>query len=220
VHALDPDADGKLLWERSINKGGPSGGILWASAVDGDRIYAASAYPDPKNPEASGGLTALDLGSRGVVWRVYPPPCGERKPCKPAQSAAVTAIPGVVSSATMDGQLRAYSASEGRVIWEYNAVQDYRTVNGVKANGGSVSNGRSDDRERNVVHQFRLLSPWRDYPRQRSASFRRGVSRDSVLCWGFKEPRRSHSDWMCGLRTVANISLRTPRLTEDRGVVN
>jgi polyvinyl alcohol dehydrogenase (cytochrome) len=141
VFALDPDADGKLLWERSISKGGPSGGILWGSAVDGDRIYAASAYPDPKNPEASGGLTALDLGSGGVVWKVYAPPCGERKPCKPTQSAAVTAIRGVVFSATMDGQLRAYSASDGRVIWEYKAVQDYRTVNGVKANGGSMSNG-------------------------------------------------------------------------------
>ena len=43
--------------------GGPSGGILWGSAVDGDRVYAASAYSDLKNPEASGGLTALKLAS-------------------------------------------------------------------------------------------------------------------------------------------------------------
>jgi len=27
------------------------------------------------------------------------------------------------------------------VIWEYNTVQDYVTVNGIKANGGSISNG-------------------------------------------------------------------------------
>jgi len=141
VFALDPDADGKLLWERSISKGGASGGILWGSAVDGDRIYAASAYPDPKNPEASGGLTALDLATGGVVWKVYPPPCGERKPCKPTQPAAVTAIPGVVFSATMDGQLRAYSSRDGKVIWEYNTAHEYATANGVKGNGGSISNG-------------------------------------------------------------------------------
>ena len=138
---MDPDADGKLLWERSIGKAATGGGILWGSAVDGDRIYAANAYSDPKNPEASGGLTALELATGGVVWKVYPSPCGERKPCKPAQPAAVTAIPGVVFSATMDGQLRAYSAGDGKVVWEYNTAQDYRTVNGVKANGGSISNG-------------------------------------------------------------------------------
>jgi len=141
VFALDPGADGKLLWERSISKGAPSGGILWGSAVDGDRVYAASAYADLKNPEASGGLTALKLASGSVDWTVYPPPCGERKLCKPTQPAAVTAIPGVVFSATMDGQLRAYSARDGKVVWEYNTVQDYLTVNGIKANGGSISNG-------------------------------------------------------------------------------
>lgn len=141
VVALDPDAEGKLIWERSIGKAATGGGILWGSAVDGDRIYAANAYSDPKNPDVSGGLTALELASGSVAWRTYPPACGERKPCKPAQPAAVTAIRGVVFSATMDGQLRAYSAGDGKVVWEYNTAQDYLTVNGVKANGGSISNG-------------------------------------------------------------------------------
>ena len=141
VYALDPDANGKLLWERSISKASTGGGVLWGSAVDADHIYAASAYADPKNPELSGGLTALDLATGGVVWKVYPPPCGARKPCKPTQPAAVTAIPGVVFSATMDGQLRAYSAADGKIIWQYDTVQEFTTANGVKANGGSISNG-------------------------------------------------------------------------------
>ena len=141
VFALDPDAEGKLIWQQSIGKSMTGGGILWGSAVDGDYVYAANAFNDPTNPEASGGLAALELASGRTVWKVYPPPCGERKPCKPAQPAAVTAIPGVVFSATMDGQLRAYSARDGKIIWEHNTVQDYQTVNGVRANGGSISNG-------------------------------------------------------------------------------
>ena len=34
--------------------------------------------------------------------------------------------------------LRALSAANGRVIWEYNTVEDYKTVNGVAAKGGSI----------------------------------------------------------------------------------
>jgi len=72
---------------------------------------------------------------------VSPPGCGERPNCSPAQSAAVTVIPGVVFSGSVDSHLRAYSTKEGKVLWDYNAVQDFTTVNGVKANGGSFDNG-------------------------------------------------------------------------------
>ncbi len=34
--------------------------------------------------------------------------------------------------------LRALSTSGGRVMWEYNMVQEYKTVNGVAAKGGSM----------------------------------------------------------------------------------
>jgi polyvinyl alcohol dehydrogenase (cytochrome) len=40
----------------------------------------------------------------------------------------------------MDGRLRAYSAQDGKVLWEYDTARDFPTVNGVKANGGSMSN--------------------------------------------------------------------------------
>ena len=61
-------------------------------------------------------------------------------PCKPTQAAAVTGIPGAVFSGTMDGQLRAYSTRDGKIIWDYDSARTYETVNGVKANGGSMSN--------------------------------------------------------------------------------
>jgi polyvinyl alcohol dehydrogenase (cytochrome) len=40
----------------------------------------------------------------------------------------------------MDGRLRALSARDGKTLWEYDTARDYETVNGVKANGGSMSN--------------------------------------------------------------------------------
>jgi polyvinyl alcohol dehydrogenase (cytochrome) len=52
----------------------------------------------------------------------------------------VTAISDVVFSGTMDGRLRAYGAQDGKVLWEYDTARDFPTVNGVKANGGSMSN--------------------------------------------------------------------------------
>jgi polyvinyl alcohol dehydrogenase (cytochrome) len=34
--------------------------------------------------------------------------------------------------------LRAYSATDGKVIWEFNTAQEFKTVNGVPAKGGSM----------------------------------------------------------------------------------
>ena len=39
----------------------------------------------------------------------------------------------------MDGHLRAYSTMDGTVIWDFDTAQDFPTVNGVKAHGGSLT---------------------------------------------------------------------------------
>ena len=41
VHALDPDANGEVLWQTRIGRGGTMGGIQWGSATDGTNIYVA-----------------------------------------------------------------------------------------------------------------------------------------------------------------------------------
>ena len=56
----------------------------------------------------------------------------------PGHEGPLTAIPGVVFSGAWDGILRALSATDGKVIWEYNTIQDFTTVNGVAAKGGSM----------------------------------------------------------------------------------
>ena len=53
--------------------------------------------------------------------------------------AAVTLIPGVAFSGSMDGHLRAYETGGGKIIWDYDTLQDYQTINGVKAHGGSLN---------------------------------------------------------------------------------
>jgi polyvinyl alcohol dehydrogenase (cytochrome) len=37
----------------------------------------------------------------------------------------------------LDGHLRAYSTSDGKIIWDFDAVRDFPTVNGVAARGGA-----------------------------------------------------------------------------------
>ena len=157
VYAVDPDARGKLLWQRRVGRGGTLGGVQWGSAADANNIYVAvsdeqrraaatgseagraSVYgvPYELDPKIGGGLWALSLATGQVVWHTPHPGCA--KPgCSPAQSAAVTAIPGVIFSGGVDGHLRAYSAQDGRVLWDYDTERDYATVNGVKAAGGSL----------------------------------------------------------------------------------
>jgi polyvinyl alcohol dehydrogenase (cytochrome) len=140
IWALDPDQRGKTVWQQQVGNGSSGGGVLWGLAVDSERVYVPNGFFDAKTPDASGGMAAISLNDGHLLWTTPNPPCGERKACKPSHAAAVTAIPGAVFSGTMDGQFYAYAADSGKIIWQLNSVQDYTTVNGVKANGGSMSN--------------------------------------------------------------------------------
>ena len=106
VHALDPDQEGKILWQTRIGKGGPLGGSEWGSAADQDRVYVANSDVQflrdgtrRLNPNEGGGLFALDLATGKIEMQVAPVGCGERSQCSPALSAAITLIPGVASRA-------------------------------------------------------------------------------------------------------------------------
>jgi len=53
--------------------------------------------------------------------------------------APVTVIPQVVFSGSLDGHLRAYDTRDGALIWDFDALRDFPTVNGVMAHGGSMN---------------------------------------------------------------------------------
>jgi polyvinyl alcohol dehydrogenase (cytochrome) len=154
VHAIDPDEKGKIVWQTRVGEGGVLGGSQWGSASDGRNIYVAvsdiklGGVPDPKSPRGfrlildpakGGGLHALDLNTGAIVWSAKASPCPtDKTDCSPAQSAAVTAIPGVVFSGSVDGHLRAYSTTTGGVLWDTPTAQEFDTVRGKKARGGSM----------------------------------------------------------------------------------
>jgi polyvinyl alcohol dehydrogenase (cytochrome) len=140
IFGFDPDNSGKTVWQQRVAKGAASGGVFWGSATDGTNIYAANADFAAADPGAGGGMSAVELRTGRLVWNVPGAGCASKSPCKPSQAAAVTLIPGAVFSGTMDGRLRAYSTQDGKVIWEYDTAREFTTVNGVKANGGSMSN--------------------------------------------------------------------------------
>jgi polyvinyl alcohol dehydrogenase (cytochrome) len=148
VHAVDPDNQGELIWSVRVGKGGTGGGVQWGSATDGENVYVAVAdlgrivvpysLSTDVDPKQGGGMFALSLDTGKRVWYAPPAPCGDRKRCSPAQSAAVTAIPGVAFSGSVDGHLRGYSTSDGSVLWDVDTVKPYTTVNGEEARGGSM----------------------------------------------------------------------------------
>jgi len=51
----------------------------------------------------------------------------------------VTVIPGVAFLGSWDGHIRAYETRSGKLIWDFDTVQEFQTVNGVKARGGSIN---------------------------------------------------------------------------------
>jgi polyvinyl alcohol dehydrogenase (cytochrome) len=152
---LDPDRRGQVLWQTRVGKGGTVGGIQWGSATDGRNMYVVLSDMDFRvtrieggndrryevDPTKGGGIFALRVDNGERIWQTPPPGCGDRRPCSPAQSAAVTAIPGAVFSGAMDAHLRAYSTTDGKIIWDYDTARDFKTVNGIAGHGGAMDVG-------------------------------------------------------------------------------
>lgn len=123
---LDPDAEGKLVWRTQLwetTSPNAAGLVVWGGTSDGQRVYYPLQQPN-------GGLKALQLMTGKVDWNA--PIAADRR----GQAGPATSIPGVVFTGGWDGILRAVDMA-GKVIWTYDAKQDYETVNGVIANGGS-----------------------------------------------------------------------------------
>ena len=134
VRALDPDKNGATIWEQDIARGigGGAGETVFGGAVDQNTIYFGL--------HLGNGLVAMDLATGVEKWF---------RPLKNPESmathrgivAAVSVIPGVFFAGGMDGILRAVSPVDGSSIWEFDTAQEFKTVNGVTAKGGSIGAG-------------------------------------------------------------------------------
>ena len=142
MYALDPDNNGKKLWEVRVGTGGALGGIEWGFTADEENVYVPVA--DVGGANRKPGLTALKIATGEKLWHVPAPKAvcswGTVR-CNNSQSAAATVIPGVVFSGTADGHLRAYSTKDGAIIWDFDTALPLDTVNGGRAKGGALDGG-------------------------------------------------------------------------------
>ena len=144
VYGLDPDARGRMLWKRSVGRGGVQGGVEFGMTAYDGRVFVpisdmrnghdGRTYSSPPRP----GLYALDAASGRVLWS-HPATdfCHGRPFCDPGIVAAITSIPGVIIAGHMDGMLSAYAAGTGKLLWRYNTLRAFKTVSGAPGHGGS-----------------------------------------------------------------------------------
>ncbi|MBI2185853.1 MAG: PQQ-like beta-propeller repeat protein, partial [Acidobacteria bacterium] len=125
VFAHDPDRQGALVWKTAlVDKIGESE-ILFGGAADGTAAHFGLD---------NGSIGAVDPATGARKWFNPPAPPGPRR----GFTAALTAIPGIVFAGNQDGTLRAYAAADGRLVWSFNMLQEFKTVNQVPARGGGM----------------------------------------------------------------------------------
>ncbi len=153
ITALDPDDSGAVLWVAQAGDGVWPQGSGMGAAADGDLYYrplaicsagAAEEFVGIQcDTDETGAMVALRPATGERVWsttHATPTNCSDPEAtwCSSGLFGAATVIPGVVFAGARDGTLRAYSTGDGEVLWEYNTMQEYETVNGVRARGGSI----------------------------------------------------------------------------------
>ena len=70
----------------------------------------------------------------GSAWPCFMPASGA---LTLAASAGFGA--GAVFSGALDGHLRAYAATTGKILWDFDTDREFKTVNDVRAKGGSIN---------------------------------------------------------------------------------
>jgi polyvinyl alcohol dehydrogenase (cytochrome) len=126
VFAVDPDRKGAPVWKVNVSPN-PASGIIWGGAADDKTVYYGLT---------GGGVAAVQLATGEKTWFNPLPPPGRGRS---ANSAAVTAIPGAALSGSRNGTLYALASADGHVLWQFNTAQEFKTINQVAAQGGSIA---------------------------------------------------------------------------------
>lgn len=149
ITVLDPDRNGAIIWQSLPSDRGTATGGNLGPADDGELLFVPLGFTDDHGFESSealeaeGGLVALEPETGRRVWTTIiakPTDCEEpaSRYCSSANQAAVTAIPGVVFTGSVDGTMRAYSSGDGSLLWAYSSNRAFKTINGLEAHGGSL----------------------------------------------------------------------------------
>jgi polyvinyl alcohol dehydrogenase (cytochrome) len=128
VWGHDPDQEGTVLWKTQLVTKLALGMITFGGAADEQSAYFGLR---------TGAVSAVRLTNGEKQWSTPIP--GPAAPGPRGETAALTAIPGVIFSTSWEGVVRAFSSEDGHLLWEYNTMRDFQTVNGVAAKGGSMA---------------------------------------------------------------------------------
>ena len=140
VWAIKPD-NGEVMWQTRIGRGGALGGIHWGMAVNPNQqalfvpISDVPAIEGPGEPEP--GMFAVDINTGKPLWSTPRPPECEGERCWNGLSAAITAASDIIVAGSLDGLLEVYEAGSGDIVWSFDTLRDFDTVNNVPAHGGS-----------------------------------------------------------------------------------
>jgi polyvinyl alcohol dehydrogenase (cytochrome) len=130
VWAYDPDRKGAVVWRTALTNNTKEfgGKIVWGGAADDRTAYFGLG---------AGGIGAIDIRNGERKWFATPVPVPGRT-IRLGQEGPLATMPGIVFSGGFDGVLRALSASDGKLVWQFDTLREFQTVNGVAAKGGSV----------------------------------------------------------------------------------
>jgi len=147
-YGLNPD-NGKVLWKTRVGRGGELGGIEWGFSTDQRNAYVpvvdatVQITDGALNWKADGSLTAVDVETGEVVWKVsdMPGDCEGKAtpPCTNAFTLPTTVAGGFVFAGMVDGVLRAFDTATGKQVWKYDTVRKYDGVNGRTGWGGTLA---------------------------------------------------------------------------------
>ena len=125
VWGHDPDRNGAVVWKAQLPEKLALGEITFGGAADDRYAYFGVS---------SAGVAAVDLATGEKKWLAPIKAAGPRL----GIGAALTVIPGIVFGGGYDGLLRAFQTSNGERLWQFNMLEEFKTVNGVTAKGGSM----------------------------------------------------------------------------------
>ena len=152
VYALDPDAKGKLLWQRRIGPGSALGGVHWGIAADAKQVYVPIADPFFAGITRKPGVWALNIDDGVDAWHqkadrdCTPTPRRDQAtpwpdcPFRYEFSAAASIAADVVLAGALDGRAFAFHSQSGELLWEFATNRAFEAVNGVSGHGGAIDN--------------------------------------------------------------------------------
>ena len=137
-HVLDRDG-GDTVWEVSLTRGSPLGGIMVTAAVNDGVVYVNSnkwkafsfVTTGRHSPLDTSSTFALDARDGTVLWET---------PMPAPMFGALSFANGVVYHGTIDGTVHALSAREGTELWSDKPGGDMG--GGFSIAGGSLYVGR------------------------------------------------------------------------------